>query len=228
MAAPSACRPEAFALFVDQLAELETTNGLFRASIAISMHVIPDIVPLEVERLASHLADKVRQRVPGNNRVALIAHLHHELFERYEFRGNVDDYYNPMNSLVPEVMESGLGIPISLSLVYKVIASRLGLRVEGINAPGHFLVSVADSSRPMIIDPFHRGQMLNREEAFQRMDKATGRSVPRSDRYLMPATHRQWIGRMLQNLVSIYSSAGQMDDVAAMSELSGLLGSPLY
>jgi regulator of sirC expression with transglutaminase-like and TPR domain len=228
MPAPSACRPEAFALFANQLDELETTNGLFRASVAISMHALPHVVLLEVERRVSRLADQVRQRVSSNNRAALTAHLHHELFERNGFRGNVDDYYNPMNSFVPVVLETGLGIPISLALIYKVVATRLGLRVEGINAPGHFLVSVADSSRPMIVDPFFDGQMLTRDEAFERMEQATGRSVSRTEQNLMPATHRQWIGRMLQNLVSIYAASGQSEDVAAMSELSGLLGLSLF
>ena len=227
MPAPSACRPEAFALFTDQLPELETTNGLFRAAIAISIHALPQTIPLEVERHVSRLADQVRQRVSGNNRAALAAHLHYELFDRNGFRGNVHDYYNPLNSFVPAVLETGLGIPISLALIYKAVAVRVGLRVEGINSPGHFLVSVADSSRPMIVDPFHQGQMLTREEAFDRMDQATGRPVPRTDRNLMPATHRQWIGRMLQNLASIYAANGDADDVAAMSELGGLLGMSL-
>ncbi len=224
MTAPSACQPKAFALFAEQIDDIESINGLFVAAIAISMHAVPDISPLEVERLVSHLADKVRQRVRSHNRVALIAHLHHEMFDRIGFRGNQNDYYNPNNSLVTEVLETGLGIPLSLALIYKVVATRLGLRVEGINSPGHFLVSVADSSRPMIIDPFHGGQMLTRDEAFERMDRATGRSVPRLDRFLAPATHRQWIGRMLQNLVFAYSSIGSSDDAAAMTELCNLLG----
>jgi len=228
MPAPTECRPEAFAFFAEQLPELETTNGLLRASVAIAMHAMPDVIPLEVERKVSRLTDRVRQRVTGNSRQAMLAHLHDELFECREFRGNVNDYYNPRNSFVPAVLDSGLGIPISLSLIYKIVASRLGLRVEGVNAPGHFMVLVATTSRPMLIDPFFRGQMLSRDEAFARMDDAVGRRLPRSERNLRPATHKQWIGRMLQNLVGVYSAQGQPDEVAAMSELAQLLGMPIF
>jgi regulator of sirC expression with transglutaminase-like and TPR domain len=228
MSAPTECRPEAFAFFAEQLPELETTNGLLRASVAIAMHGMPDVVPLEVERKVSRLTDRVRQRVTGNSRQAMLAHLHDELFEYREFRGNVNDYYNPRNSFVPAVLDSGLGIPISLSLIYKVVATRLGLRVEGVNAPGHFMVLVATTSRPMLIDPFFRGQMLSRDEAFARMDDAVGRRLPRSERNLRPATHKQWIGRMLQNLVGVYAAQGQPDEVAAMSELAQLLGMPIF
>ena len=228
MPAPTECRPEAFAFFAEQLPELERTNGLLRAAVAIAMHAMPDVVPLEVERKVGRLTDRVRQRVTGNSRRAMLAHLHDELFECQQFRGNVDDYYNPRNSFVPAVLETGLGIPISLALIYKVVATRLGLRVEGVNAPGHFLVSVAATARPMLVDPFFGGQMLSRDEAFARMDDALGRQLPRSDRHLRPATHKQWIGRMLQNLVGVYSAQGQPDEVAAMSELAQLLGMPIF
>lgn len=228
MRPPIECRPEAFVFFAEQLRELETTNGLFRAAIAIAMHAMPDVVPLEVERNVRRLTDRVRQRVRGNSRQAMLAHLHDELFERQEFRGNVDDYFNPRNSFVPAVLDTGLGIPISLSLIYKVVATRLGLRVEGVNAPGHFMVLVATTGRPMLVDPFFRGQMLSREEAFARMDDAVGRRLPRTESYLRPATHKQWIGRMLQNLVGVYSAQDEPDDVAAMSELAQLLGMPIF
>ena len=228
MPAPTECRPEAFAFFAEQLPELETTNGLLRAAVAIAMHAIPDVAPLDVERKISRLTDRIRQRVTGNSRQAMLAHLHDELFECRNFRGNVDDYYNPRNSFVPAVLDTGLGIPISLSLIYKVVATRLGLRVEGVNAPGHFMVLVATTSRPMLVDPFFRGQMLSRDEAFARMDDTAGRRLPRSERNLRPATHKQWIGRMLQNLVGVYSAQGQPDEVAAMSELAQLLGMPMF
>ena len=134
------------------------------------------------------------------------------------------NYYNPNNSYLPFVLDTGLGIPITLSLVYKLVATRLGLRAEGVNAPGHFLVQVAGGSKPMLIDPFRGGQLLSREEAFRRMDEAAGRSVARSEYYLMPATHRQWLARMLRNLAHIFSEGSQSEELAAMTELGQLLG----
>jgi regulator of sirC expression with transglutaminase-like and TPR domain len=225
---PTLCRPEAYELFRQQVPIIETTDGLLNAAIAISMHALDDVDPQEVDDELQELAHRVSSRVSSPQTQALLAHLHDVLFDEEGFAGNSDDYYNELNSYLPTVLESRLGIPISLCLVYKVVAERIGLDVEGVNAPGHFVVRVMTNEGWMIVDPYVGGGVLTAEEAFDRMEEVTGREVPRSPEYLAPATHSQWISRMLVNLQHVFATTEQRGDLAAMSELQSLLDYSLY
>ena len=220
---PSLCRPEAFFLFKRQLPILESTAGLIRASVAIAMHAREDFDPEMVERRLTELGERVLRRVRSRSTEAMLAHLHEILFEEEGFHGNADDYYNPLNSYLPAVLELRTGIPITLSLIYKAVAEQLNLRVEGVNAPGHFVLRVMTSDGWMIVDPFYGGGVLTEEETFVRMEQVTGRPVPRAGRYLSPASHSQWLSRMLVNLQHIFATRDRRYDLAAMSELQALL-----
>lgn len=225
---PIACRVEAWELFTEQVPQISTNAGLLRAAIALSMHELPDVNPAEVERRLYRFSGRILGRVRGNYRRALVAHLHEELFERFGFRGNEEDYYNARNSYLPVVLETGLGIPISLSLVYSLLARRLGVRADGVNAPGHFLVQVTDSAgsgitSPMLVDPFHAGRLMTREDALQRIEQTTGNVATQHENLLRPATHQQWIARMLGNLMQIFRHEGRERDFQAMQELGQVL-----
>ncbi len=89
----------------------------------------------------------------AEDRVRLLAHL---LGGKLGFRGNSEDYYNPDNTLLPRVMETRLGIPITLTLLYMLVGHRCGARVEGINFPGHFLAR----HDGILFDPFERGRII--------------------------------------------------------------------
>jgi regulator of sirC expression with transglutaminase-like and TPR domain len=121
------------------------------------------------------------------------------------------------------VLNSRLGLPVTLSLIYKAVGAWSGLEVEGINAPGHFLVRVRCHERWMIVDPFFGGQMLTRDEAYDRLDRVHGRAIPRREEFLATATHEQWIARILGNLRQLFATEGRRDDLAAMTELSQAL-----
>jgi len=221
---PVICRPEAFHLFASQLNQLDETDALVRASIAVSMHRLGDV---DVESLLETLrgyADVVRSRVRTKHVEAVLAHLHQVLFEDAGFRGDQRNYYDPRNSYLPEVLRRRLGIPITLTLIYKAVAERVGLRVEGVNAPGHFLARVYDASGAILVDPFFRGQMLTSEEALERLAQVTGRTIPPDTRLLRTATHAQWLMRIIANLQNIFTTTDQHQDLAAMNELQKLLG----
>lgn len=223
---PTLCRPAAFELFRQHLPLVHTTDGLLYAAIAISMHSLDDVSPEEIDDELHALAHRVSARLRTDNIDAMMAHLHDVLFEEEGFRGNSDDYYNPDNSYLSTVLDSKLGIPISLSLIYKVVAERVGLEVEGVNAPGHFVVRVVTNDGQMIVDPYMNGGVLTEAEAFDRIEAVTGRHVPRSSEYLAPAKHTQWLSRMLLNLQHVFATRGQQNDLAAMSELQQLLDTP--
>src|SRR5258708_36521893 len=114
--------------------------------------------------LRERLADEPRpeRAVMALNRV---------LFQEEGFHGNAEEYYDPRNSYLNEVLDRRTGIPISLSTVYMEVARRAGLRVEGVGMPGHFIVRVVAGPRAILIDPFHAGTLLSEDDCQQRLHR---------------------------------------------------------
>ena len=220
IAKPQYCRREAWDYFVKQLPKLNTTEGLLRAAIGVSLHALDDLDPAIPERRLRMLSECVVERSPSRHVSALQANLHGVLFDEDGFLGNLENYYNALNSYLPAVLNTRRGLPVSLALIYKVVGEWSGLSVEGINAPGHFLTRVWDGATWMIVDPFFRGQLLTEEQAFQRIEKVVGRTWPRDEVFLAPATHSQWIARLLGNLRQLFANENRHDDLAAMTELA--------
>jgi regulator of sirC expression with transglutaminase-like and TPR domain len=127
------------------------------------------------------------------------------------FRGNEQDYYDPRNTLLPDVLDRKLGIPITLSLVYCEIARRCGILARGISFPGHFLARVdARDGRgdPVVVDPFFGGRRLDRTALSKLLQRtATGHKAS-IDEHLAPASSRAILVRMLINLKWIYATRG--------------------
>lgn len=227
MSAPAYCRPAAYEMFAQHLGEMESTSGLFRAAFAIALHQRPEARLVEVETVVENLTDTVRKRVKSKSGEALLAHLHDVLFDVYGLRGNTVDYYDPANSYLPDVLRNRLGIPITLTLIYKRVAEPLGIVVHGVNAPGHFLAEVElpgkHRGKPMYVDPFFGGGVLDESEVAERISQATGRPVPRTPDILARATPHMWLSRMLNNLQASLAARGQERDLCAMQELQELL-----
>jgi regulator of sirC expression with transglutaminase-like and TPR domain len=221
--APQHCREAAFALFIEQLPTLEETNSLLRAAVAVSMHELEFVNVVAVEKTLDELANDIAARVRSGSQRALVSQLHEVLFEEWGFNGNTDDYYNVENSYLPRVLETRRGIPVTLSLVYKSVAQRLGLTARGINAPAHFLAGVEVDGSWMIIDPFQGGRVMTRDEVFLRLEQLTGAPIARTDALLATATHHQWLSRIIRNLEQVFSHEGRQADVLAMRELLNLV-----
>ena len=216
---PRYCRRAAYECFAERARDLESTGALIAAATAVAMHALDDVHLGVVEERIESLAASVRRNVQSTNRSAVMAHLHTVLFEQEGFAGNRADYYDPANSYLPRVLSSRRGIPITLALVYKAVAERLGLGVRGIGAPGHFLVRVEDEDGALLVDPFHQGRVLSTEEAYRLMEGSLGTAVPRTEELLRPVGHAEWLARLLRNLEAIHSKRAQPRDAAAMQEL---------
>jgi regulator of sirC expression with transglutaminase-like and TPR domain len=229
---PAYCHPTAYAAFAREMPHIDTTRGLFRAAFAIARHEHPGADLERVESTLRQLADVVNGRVRSPSPQAKLAHLHDTLFDLVGFRGNVDDYYNPANSYLPVVLATRRGLPITLVLIYKFVAEEVGLAVRGINAPGHFIAAVqcpepgrpvASDSNWMYVDVFYGGGLLTEDDVYRRIAEATGGEDPPSPAWLAPATHRQWLARMLHNLQAVFAHTGRERDLYAMQELQSLL-----
>jgi regulator of sirC expression with transglutaminase-like and TPR domain len=130
------------------------------------------------------------------------------LYRDEGFRGNVLDYYDPRNSFLNDVLERRTGIPITLAIVLIGVARRAGLRLEGVSFPGHFLVrATSEAGMHLFVDPFE-GRIITREEMEAVWEASTGQPGPIDDSVLAPATRRQIIGRLLNNLRCIYEIQG--------------------
>lgn len=221
--APIFCNPRAYHLFSQEVPKLDTTDGFLRASIAVSMHALDDVNPEAVDDYLLGLATRVRARATSDLVPAVLAHLHEVLFDEEGFSGNNDTFYLPLSSYIPAVCASRQGNPVTLAAIYKVVAVRSGLFVQGLNSPGHFLVRVRGEHGWLIVDPFQHGRVLSLSEAISMLEIVTEICEPSIDELFRPATHALWLSRIIANLESILSTAERHDDLAAMQELHALL-----
>lgn len=220
---PVCCVPQAFALLAAHVNSIDSPDALLGGAVAVSSHSLREVSLADVDAKLQKLADQVRSRVRGRQPQAILAHLHDVLFEEHGFAGNTEDYYNVENNFIPSVLKAKRGLPITLSLIYKNIATRLGIRSYGVNLPGHFLVGVEVDGGTMLIDPFSRGRAVSPDEAHDRLRQIFGDEVEWTEELLQPASTRLWLTRMLQNLLNAYGAKEQYMDVAAMLEMEMLL-----
>jgi regulator of sirC expression with transglutaminase-like and TPR domain len=150
-----------------------------------------------------------------------LAALRRVLHEEEGLRGNEKDYYDPRNSFLNDVLDRKLGIPITLCVVWIEVARRVGLALDGVGFPGHFLGRYASpAGAEVFVDAFHGGEMLSADECVARYRARTGgRELDR--RHLAPVSSRQILARMLQNLRRIYVE--RRDDVRTFGVLDRIL-----
>ncbi len=130
------------------------------------------------------------------------------LFHEWGFHANVEHYTDPRNSFLDQVLARRTGIPVSLSIVYLLVAERLGLDLEPVGLPGHFIVGCFTDDLPFFIDPFDRGIFRDPEEIFEAL--RASHVVPKpSD--LAPTPVREVLCRCCRNLVNHYRDAGDAD-----------------
>jgi regulator of sirC expression with transglutaminase-like and TPR domain len=148
-----------------------------------------------------------------------VAALNHHLFGELGFCGNADAYYDPRNSYLNEVLERRTGIPITLSIVYLEVGRRLGLQVQGVSFPGHFLVKLRLKRGSLVLDPFTGGEACSEPELRARLGQALASERPERldlQRYLEPATPREIVARVLRNLKGIYVKSGKLERALAV------------
>jgi regulator of sirC expression with transglutaminase-like and TPR domain len=130
------------------------------------------------------------------------------LYDELGMSGNQQDYYDPRNSYLNEVLDRRLGIPISLAVLQMDVAQRAGLPLQGVSFPGHFLVSMAVEGGLLVLDPYHRGRSVDAQELKSRAKAHVGDQDIQDDQLselLTPATNRAILTRMLRNLKALYA-----------------------
>ena len=195
---------------------------LARAALAVAREEYPDLDEARYLRLLDEIAATVLAGLPsGASLERRVGRLNSYLFHELGFSGNRADYSDPRNSFLNEVLDRRTGIPLTLSIVYIEVGRRCGLRVEGVGFPGHFLCKVELDGGELVVDPFHRGQLLGLDEIKRRLAAAVGEQVKFDPRVLRAAQPREILVRMLQNLRSVYQERNDMP--RALSAVDRLL-----
>ena len=186
---------------------------LSRASLLISQAEYPDLNISYYLEVIEDLGLRVRANASDDSVMAPIQTLNHVLFDEEGFRGNEEEYYDPRNSYLNDVVDRKVGIPITLSVLYMEVARHAGLNVKGVSFPGHFIVKHETPEGPLFVDPFYGGMVLEKEHLAQRLRLAGGGFMPFRDHHLAASTDAQIVTRMLNNLKGIYASRRDYDKV---------------
>jgi len=210
---------QTFSVFVAPDIEDEKID-LVRAALVIARSEYPK---LEIEEYANRieaLARRVAAKAFESPAQRTLAVLNQVLFEEAKLCGNRDDYYDPRNSFLNDVLDRGLGIPIALSIIYMEVAKRVGLHLSGVGMPGHFLLKhYGHDGHETLIDCFNRGDVLSRQDCQNRLDEIYSGEMKLRPEFLHPISRRQILTRMLNNLKTVYLSTRNFRKALPIADL---------
>ena len=197
---------------------------LLEAAVSVGQDIDPDLDPQAVLVELDTLGRRLARRIPADAvPLQRLRFLNRYFFDELAFGGNVNDYYDPANSYLHQVMDSRRGIPITLALLYIEIASHAGLTARGVGFPGHFLVKLRMPRGEVVIDPF-TGQSLSRDDLeerlapYRRQRGLVGDFDVPLGLFLQTSSPRETLARLLRNLKEIYRSSGSWDSLLAVQQ----------
>lgn len=208
--------------FAQMLARDESHIDLAHACLMIAEDAYPGLQAEpylgEIERMALRLRTRAADRkAKAHFPEERVMALNQFLFDELGYRGNAEEYYDPRNSYLNEVMARRTGIPITLAVLYMAVGRRIGLPLEGVSFPGHFLVRLRLRRGVLVLDPFAGGAPLSEDELRTRLQRVIPKGVAGNvpvgelplEQLLEPATPRQILARVLRNLKAIYRDGDQ-------------------
>ena len=207
---------------LERFAELVTREqfSLAEACLLIAEDQYPELDIAACVAKLDAMAATVRGRLAADALAEQkVAALNFHLFGELRFCGNADAYYDPRNSYLNEVLERRTGIPITLAIVYLEVGRRLGLQLQGVSFPGHFLVKLRLKQGSLVLDPFAGGEPCSETGLRARLGQALPadrQAKPELDRYLEPATPREIVARVLRNLKGIYLKNAKLERALAV------------
>jgi regulator of sirC expression with transglutaminase-like and TPR domain len=195
---------------------------LLDTALLIARDEYPDLDPGAYAAAIQAYADEVKPKLGKDADLpATLTTINRYLFEELGFAGNTSQYDDPRNSYLNEVFDRKLGIPISLAVVQIELMRRLGLPLDGISFPGHFLVRLPVDDGILVMDPYNKGRPVSADELKERASPHLGGRPPDDVQLieiLAPATHRTILMRMLRNLNGLYQQAQDWERVARTSD----------
>jgi regulator of sirC expression with transglutaminase-like and TPR domain len=205
--------------FAAEVARPEAEMNLARAALLVAQEEYPQIpVELYLARL-DQMAEEVKDRLADETAPPVVlCELLEMLFARRGFSGNRKAYYDPRNSFLNDVLDRSTGIPLTLGIVLLEVGWRLGLPLEGVNFPGHFLVRYRGDAVDLLIDPFDSGKVRFADQAQELLDQLYGGMVRLQDAFLRPAGRRDMVVRLLANLKGVFVNVSDHSRALAVVE----------
>ncbi|MFN0152341.1 MAG: SirB1 family protein [bacterium] len=198
--------------------------GLETGAFLISRIGYPDLDREHCDRLLAEMAATLRERLAGLRRGRdILGAFAQTLFDEFGFSGNSLDYYDADNSYMNRVLDRRTGIPITLSLVYLFLARRVGLKMEGVGFPGHFVVRFSCSDEEHFVDAFSRGRILSRSDCARFLTAAGFEPRPE---HFVPSPPREILCRMLRNLVHICREGNDKGRADRLTRLISVVETP--
>lgn len=200
----------------------DETVPLLETALLIARDEYPDLdadlYDTLVQSHAEHLRHEIDTIEPWPLKMAAI---NRHLFDELGYTGNHDEYYDPRNSYLNQVFERRLGNPVSLAMVQIEVARRLGVPLDGVSFPGHFLVRLPVDDGLLVMDPFNGGRPLGVDELRERAKPHLGGDMP-DDAALLhilnPASPRAILVRTLRNLHGVYAERDEWDRAARSAD----------
>jgi regulator of sirC expression with transglutaminase-like and TPR domain len=197
---------------------------LARVLLLIAAEEYPDLdVDAYLGRLDG-LADAIRPRLSGDEGpAAVLGTINGHLYRELGFQGNSQDYQDPRNSFLNQVLDRRTGIPITLAVVYMEVARRLGYRLVGVNMPLHFMLAYETEGEPLIVDAFDGGRIMTPGGIQERLSAIAGRDVDLRPEHFGRAAPRMILRRVLNNLRGIYLAQRDYPRALAVVDRMGLI-----
>jgi regulator of sirC expression with transglutaminase-like and TPR domain len=178
--------------------------SLAEAALQIALDEYPELDISHYKKLLKGWSDSMNAKLSRKPVRNQLDEINQWLFNKMNFTGNIENYYDPRNSFLNDVMDRRTGIPITLSVIYLEMAWALGLAAAGVGFPGHFLVRVIEDSKPIYIDPFHKGNIMTAEECMEFLNELTEGELEFDQKFLSTVNKKEIVVRMLRNLKRIY------------------------
>ena len=195
---------------------------LLDTALLIARDEYPSMDAAEYAAIIQGYADTLKPKLDADiDLPATLTMINRYLFDELGFAGNNSQYDDPRNSYLNEVFDRKLGIPISLAVVQIELMRRLGLPLDGISFPGHFLVRLPVDDGILVMDPYNKGRPVSADELKERASPHLGGQPPDDVQLieiLAPATHRTILTRMLRNLNGLYQQQEDWERVARTSD----------
>jgi regulator of sirC expression with transglutaminase-like and TPR domain len=205
--------------FDQEIQQPDERIDLAKAALYIAQEEYPNIDAEEYLNAFDTMALELQERLPSQRYpLRVIQSINQYLYDDLGFAGNVEDYYDPRNSYLNDVIERRLGIPITLALVYLEVARRIDFPMVGVGMPGHFLIRPDIPDTEIFIDTFNGGEIMFPQDCQERLTQFYQQPVQLQPEFLATVSKRQILARMLANLKYIYLNQQELEKALAAVE----------
>jgi regulator of sirC expression with transglutaminase-like and TPR domain len=214
--------PDARERFLDHMRRPEDGLELARAALLVAAEAEPALdVEAHLATLGGWGATLATRLEPGWNNLQRLARLRAFVYDELGFRGDTRDYFAPENSLLHEVLRRRQGVPLTLAIVMLELGWRIGMPLEGVGFPGHFLVRLTGEPRDLVLDPFEHGRSMHEDDLRRILGSTTQGTVAFGPELLASVGKRSMIVRLLHNLKNAHVRRGE--DAGALAAVERLL-----